>query len=57
MDSLVTVNLLKMAYCENILVAFNNVQNKVAEVEESENKKMLKDILPSGLGGLGNMFG
>ncbi|MDG1296411.1 MAG: YbaB/EbfC family nucleoid-associated protein [Saprospiraceae bacterium] len=40
-----------------LLVAFNNVQNKVAEVEESENKKMLKDILPSGLGGLGNMFG
>ena len=27
-----------------LLVAFNNVQNKVAEVEESENKKMLKDI-------------
>ena len=40
-----------------LLVAFNNVQNKVAEVEEVENKKMLKDILPSGLGGLGNMFG
>lgn len=40
-----------------LLVTFNNVQAKIAGAEEEENKKMLKDLLPPGLGGLGNMFG
>ena len=40
-----------------LLVTLNKVQDRIAEAEEVENKKMLKDLLPPGLGGLGNMFG
>lgn len=40
-----------------LLVTLNKMQVRIAEAEEAENKKMIKDILPPGLGGLGNMFG
>jgi DNA-binding YbaB/EbfC family protein len=40
-----------------LLVTLNKMQARIAEAEEVENKKMIKDILPPGLGGLGNMFG
>lgn len=40
-----------------LLVTLNKMQARIAEEEEAENKKMIKDILPPGLGGLGNMFG
>ncbi len=40
-----------------LLVTLNKMQARIAEVEEAENKKMIKDILPPGLGGLGNIFG
>jgi DNA-binding YbaB/EbfC family protein len=40
-----------------LLVTLNKMQARIAEAEEAENKKMIKDILPPGLGGLGNMFG
>lgn len=40
-----------------LLVTLNKMQARIAEAEEIENKKMIKDILPPGLGGLGNMFG
>jgi DNA-binding YbaB/EbfC family protein len=40
-----------------MLVTLNKMQARIAEVEEAENKKMIKDILPPGLGGLGNIFG
>ena len=40
-----------------LLITLNKVNERIAILEEEENKKMLKDILPSGLGGLGNLFG
>ena len=40
-----------------LLISMNKVNDRIASLEEEENKKMLKDILPSGMGGLGNLFG
>ncbi len=40
-----------------VLIAVNRAIAKAAEVEQTEAQKMLNDMLPPGLGGLGNLFG
>ncbi len=40
-----------------LLIAINEVLAKAMEKEQVETQKMLKDMLPPGMGGLGNLFG
>ena len=40
-----------------ILTAVNRALDEAAETEAKETQKMLKDIMPPGLGSLGNLFG
>jgi DNA-binding YbaB/EbfC family protein len=40
-----------------VLIAVNRAIGKAAEIEQQEAQKMLNDMLPPGLGGLGNLFG
>ena len=40
-----------------ILSAINNALAKASEKEQAEAQGMVKDMLPPGLGGLGNLFG
>ena len=40
-----------------LLVAINRVMERAAAVEAAETKKLLTDMLPPGLGNLGNLFG
>ena len=40
-----------------LLVAINRAIELATEKEQSETQNLIKDMLPPGLGGLGNMFG
>ena len=40
-----------------VVIAVNRALEDAAEKEATETQKMLKDLLPPGLGGLGNIFG
>ncbi len=40
-----------------IITAVNRALVEAAEIEARETQKLLKDIMPPGLGGLGNLFG
>ncbi|MCG8326241.1 MAG: YbaB/EbfC family nucleoid-associated protein [Chitinophagales bacterium] len=40
-----------------IIAAVNNSLQKAAETESSEAQNLLKDMLPPGLGNMGNLFG
>lgn len=40
-----------------IIAAINNSLQKAAETESSEAQSLLKDMLPPGLGNMGNLFG
>jgi len=40
-----------------LLIAVNEVLAKAMEKEQSETQDMIKDMLPPGMGGLGNLFG
>ena len=40
-----------------LIEAMNRVLAKAAEQEAIESEKMMKDMMPPGLGGLGNLFG
>lgn len=42
---------------ELVTVAVNQALEKAAEVETVEAQKMIKDLLPPGMGDLGNLFG
>lgn len=39
-----------------LLVAINRTLTQAAEKEAEESQKLIQDMLPPGLGGLGNMF-
>lgn len=38
-----------------LVVAFNNIQDKIAAAEATESQKLLNDMLPPGMGGLFGM--
>lgn len=40
-----------------MVLAMNQTMAMIAEAEGAETKKLMDDMLPSGLGGLGNLFG
>lgn len=40
-----------------LLVAINRAIELAAEKEQSETQNLIKDMLPPGMGGLGNLFG
>ncbi|MEM1323267.1 MAG: YbaB/EbfC family nucleoid-associated protein [Bacteroidota bacterium] len=40
-----------------VMVAVNRVLQLAAEKEAEETQKMIQDMMPPGLGGLGNLFG
>lgn len=40
-----------------VMIAVNRAIEKAAELEANETQNMMKDIMPPGLGGLGNLFG
>lgn len=40
-----------------LLVAINRAIELAVEKEQSETQNMIKDMLPPGMGGLGNLFG
>lgn len=52
------IDLEDMEQLEDLLmVAINRVLEKAAEQEAIESQKMMKDMMPPGLGGLGDLFG
>ena len=52
------IDLEDMEQLEDLLmVAINRVLDKAAEQEAIESQKMMKDMMPPGLGGLGDLFG
>lgn len=52
------IDLEDMEQLEDYLIeAMNRVLTKAAEQEAIESQKMMKDMMPPGLGGLGNLFG
>jgi DNA-binding YbaB/EbfC family protein len=52
------IDLEDMEQLEDLLmVAMNRVLEKAAEQEAIESQKMMKDMMPPGLGGLGDLFG
>ena len=52
------IDLEDMEQLEDLLmVAINRVLEKAAEQEGIESQKMMKDMMPPGLGGLGDLFG
>jgi len=52
------IDLEDMEQLEDLLmVAMNRVLDKAAEQEAIESQKMMKDMMPPGLGGLGDLFG
>ena len=40
-----------------LLTCMNKVMETITKVEAEENQKMIKEMLPPGMGGLGNLFG
>ena len=40
-----------------VVIAVNRALDKAAEIEALESQKMMKDMMPPGLGGLGDLFG
>ncbi len=40
-----------------LLIAINEALAKAMEKEQAETQNMIKDMLPPGMGGLGNLFG
>ena len=52
------IDLEDMEQLEDLLtVTVNKALEKAAETEASETQNMMKDMMPPGLGGLGNLFG
>ena len=52
------IDLEDMEQLEDLLmIAMNRVLEKAAEQEAIESQKMMKDMMPPGLGGLGGLFG
>lgn len=40
-----------------VMIAVNRAIEKAADLEANETQNMMKDIMPPGLGGLGDLFG
>ena len=52
------IDLEDMEQLEDLLIeGINRVLEKAAEKEAIESQKMMKDMMPPGLGGLGDLFG